>query len=308
MHISIVSPIYKAPKIVPELIERIIKSVSKISNSYEIILVDDGCPWNSWEIIEEYSKKYPFVKGIKLSRNFGQHHAITAGLDNCLGDWIVVMDCDLQDQPEEIIRLYNEAQNGYDIVYASRENRQDGFIKKLLSYLFNKVFNYLSGMERDGKIANFGIYSQRVIQEVNKLREPMRGFSPMVNWVGFKSTSIKVEHGSRFEGKSTYNWSRMISLAMDIAIAYSDKPLKITVKIGFIISLISILFAGFNIIKFFLGEIKQPGYASIIFSIWFLSGLIIFILGIIGLYLNKTFEGVKGRSLYIVDQKLNFEK
>ena len=306
MKISIVSPVYKAHLILPELIERLIKTLDSIGESYEIILIDDGCPWNSWAVIQQSCKENSNIKGIKLSRNFGQHHAITAGLDYCSGNWIVVMDCDLQDQPEEIVNLYNTAITGYDIVYARRKNRTDGIFKKTTSYLFNKFFNYLSGLKQDSSIANFGIYSNKVITEVNKLREPMRGFSPMVNWVGFKSTCIDVIHGTRFEGHSSYNWSRLINLALDIAIAYSDKPLRITVKIGLLLSAFSMFFAIYNIINYFQGNIQQPGYASLIFSIWFLGGLIIFILGIMGLYLSKTFESVKGRSLYIIDTKLNF--
>jgi glycosyltransferase involved in cell wall biosynthesis len=306
MEISLVSPVYKAPTILPTLVERLNIEISKITDSFEVILVDDGCPLDSWTVIENLSKKYSFVKGIKLSRNFGQHHAITAGLDHTQGEYVIVMDCDLQDQPEEIINLFNVAKSGYDIVYARRKNRTDGFWKTTSSLLFNKFFNYLSGLKQDASIANFGIYSKKVVAEVNKLREPMRGFSPMVNWVGFKNTCIDVAHGKRFEGPSSYNWSKLINLALDIAIAYSDKPLRITVKIGFFLSVFSMFFAIYNIINYFQGNIQQPGYASLIFSIWFLGGLIIFILGIMGLYLSKTFESVKGRPLYIIDNKLNF--
>jgi polyisoprenyl-phosphate glycosyltransferase len=245
------------------------------------------------------------IKGIRLSKNFGQHHAITAGLDKSKGDWVIVMDCDLQDRPEEIIRLYNEAQNGYEIVFARRTLRQDNTIKKLSSKLFFKVFSYLSGIQQDGTISNFGIYSRKAINAISSLREPMRAFSPMARWVGFKKTAIDVTHAERYEGKTSYSWSKLIDLGLDIAIAYSDKPLKLAVKLGLSISLLALLYTIYNLYAYFTGIIKVPGFASIIISIWFLAGLIIFILGIVGLYIGKTFEGIKNRPIYIEDQTIN---
>ncbi len=307
MHISVVSPVYKAPIILPELVERLRIALSKITDSFEIILVDDGCPWDSWSLIDELSKKHSFIKGLKLSRNFGQHHAITAGLDFAKGEWIVVMDCDLQDRPEEISNLYNKALEGFDIVFAGRVNRKDTLNKKLSSLIFYKVFSYLSGIEQDGTIGNFGIFNRKVIAVINQMREPMRAFLPMAKWVGFNTTKINVVHDERFNGRSSYNLSKLLQLALDAAIAYSDKPLKLTVKLGFTISLISVFYAAYNLYVYLLGLVKLSGYTSIIISIWFLSGLIIFTLGIIGLYISKIFEGIKARPIYIVDDILNNE-
>jgi glycosyltransferase involved in cell wall biosynthesis len=300
---SIVSPVYKAEGMVQLLVNRIVNSVSLISSNFEIILVDDGSPDSSWKEITEMCSTDSRVKGIKLSRNFGQHHAITAGLDASIGDWIIVMDCDLQDRPEEIQNLYNEAQKGFDIVFARRVERQDRFIKTFTSKLFYKVFSYLSGIEQDGTIANFGIYSRKVINSINSMREPMRAFSPMARWVGFKKTAIDVTHAERFAGKTSYNWSKLIDLALDIAIAYSDKPLKLAIKLGFSISILSLLYAIYNVFAYLAGIITVSGYASLIISIWFLSGLIIFILGIVGLYIGKTFDGIKQRPLYLIDKQ-----
>ncbi|NDC31430.1 MAG: glycosyltransferase [Bacteroidetes bacterium] len=303
MHISVVSPVYRAENIVAELVNRLVVELSKITNDFEIILVEDCGPDNSWLKILEETKKDARVKGIKLSRNFGQHHAITAGLDVSSGDWIIVMDCDLQDRPEEITHLYNEAQKGFDIVFARRAERQDRFIKTFTSKMFYKVFSYLSGIEQDGTIANFGIYSRKVINSINSMRESMRAFSPMARWVGFKKTAIDVTHAERFEGNTSYSWNKLINLALDIAIAYSDKPLKLAIKLGFSISLFSLLYAIYNVFAYMTGIITVNGYASIIVSIWFLSGLIIFILGIVGLYIGKTFEGMKQRPLYLIDER-----
>jgi dolichol-phosphate mannosyltransferase len=301
--LSIVSPVYKAENIIDELVRRIKESVSGITPDYEIILVEDGSKDQSWNKIIEHCQIDEKVRGIKLSRNFGQHHAITAGLDCCKGDWIVVMDCDLQDQPEEISKLYEEALKGFDIVYARRKQRYDSYFKKLTSKIFYKLFAWLSGVPQDGTIANFGIYSSKAIQAVNELREPLRSFATMIKWVGFKSTGIYVEHAERFAGKSTYNFKKLFQLALDISLSFSDKPLRMTVKLGVIISGSAFLFGLYNLYKYFTGRITEPGFTSLILSLWFLSGLIIFILGIIGLYLGKVFEGIKERPLYIIEKR-----
>lgn len=303
MKLSIVSPVYRAERIVDELVKRIKVAAEQLTTDYEIILVEDCGPDNSWAQIEKNAAIDRRVKGIKLSRNFGQHHAITAGLDACTGDWVVVMDCDLQDRPEEIVQLYQKALEGYDIVFARRVNRQDSFIKKQTSKLFYKVFSYLSGIPQDDTIANFGIYSKKVIAALNLMREPMRAFSPMARWVGFNKVALDVKHDERFEGSSSYNWGKLINLALDIALAYSDKPLRVVIKTGFVISSLAIFYALLNVYLYFVGVIHVTGFASLIISIWFLSGLIIFILGIVGLYIGKTFDGIKNRPLYLVDKK-----
>ena len=219
------------------------------------------------------------------------------------------MDCDLQDNPAEIIPLYNKAvQEQFDIVLAQRNQRQDGFFKRMGSSVFYMIFSYFTGLKQDGSVANFGIYHRKVIDSVKLMREPMRAFPAMVNWVGFRKGKLLVQHQSRFEGKSTYDWHRLINLAIDFTLAYSDKPLKLTVKTGFLISAGSMCFAIYSLTAHFLGKITVSGYSSLIISIWFLSGLIIFILGILGLYLGKVFESVKKRPIYIIDQQINHEQ
>lgn len=300
--ISIVSPVYKAEGIVNELIKRLEKSLENITDNYEIILIDDGSPDNAWSKIVENCKKNSRVKGIKLSRNFGQHHAITAGLDYSKGNWIVVMDCDLQDRPEEIPNLYNKAIEGYDLVFARRARRKDNFNKKLYSFIFYRFFSYLSDVQQDNTRGNFGIYSRKVIDSMNKLREPMRAFLPMAQWVGFKSTAVDVYHDNRFEGKTSYNWPKLINLALNISLAYSDKPLRLVINMGLVLSASAVLFSIYIISKYLRGEVHSTGYTSLIVSIWFLTGLIIFTLGIIALYIGKIFDSVKNRPLYLIDK------
>lgn len=305
MKLSIISPVYNAENILDELVKRVVTEVSKITQDFELILVEDGSPDNVWEKIEMRCQIDKRVKGIKLSRNFGQHYAITAGLDFASGDWIVVMDCDLQDQPEEIIRLLKKAQEGFDVVLAQRENRQDSFLKKTYSKFFYRTLGYLTGSEQDESVANFGVYSHKVISEIVKMRENIRYFPTMVKWVGFKVAKIPVEHASRLDGKSSYNFKRMVNLALDIILAFSDKPLRLTIKFGVFISIISIAMAAYTLIKWLAGGITVIGYASLITSIWFLTGCILITLGVVGLYVGKTFEGVKNRPLYIIEKNIN---
>ncbi|MGB3592367.1 MAG: glycosyltransferase [Nonlabens sp.] len=301
-YLSIVSPVYRAEKVLPELIARIEQSAARITNDFEIILVEDCGPDRSWSVIEELAETKSHVKGIKLSRNFGQHYAIACGLDNAQGEWIVVLDCDLQDQPEEIPKLYQKAQEGYDVVLARRSYRKDKYFKKLFSKLFYRTLGYLTGSEQDETVANFGIYHHKVIDSITSMRESIRYFPTSVKWVGFKQTKVDVEHSARFEGESSYNFSKLINLAIDIILAFSDKPLRLVAKTGLIVSGISFAIATYYLIKFLLGGVVVIGYTSLIVSLWFLSGIMISTLGVVGLYIGKIFEETKKRPIYVVQE------
>lgn len=307
MYLSIVSPVYRAERMVDKLVEEIHASVRTITDDYEIILVEDGSPDNSWQQIEKICKNDYKVKGIKLSRNFGQHPAITAGLNASKGEWVVVMDCDLQDRPSEIPNLLNKALEGFDAVFAQRVLRQDGFLKKLSSKIFYKIFSYLTETYQDGSVANFGIYHRKVIKSVIELGDRIRFFPTMTQWVGFRRAYLPVSHNERFEGKTSYTWSKLIDLAFNNIISFSDKPLRLTVRLGIFMSIVAAILAISYLIGYFTGKITQPGFTSVIIAIMFFSGLIIFILGIIGIYLGKTFEQVKNRPNHIIDLKLNCE-
>lgn len=302
MKLSIVSPVYRAELVLDELVERIAKSVPSAFNSYEIILVDDFSPDKSWQKIVEISSKNSNVRGFKLSRNFGQHYAITAGLNQVSGDYVVVLDCDLQDQPEEIEKLFNASQKGFDIVLARRYERKDSLYKKTVSKLFYKTLSYLTGTKQDATVANFGIYSKQVIDEVVKLEEKIKYFPTMVKWVGFSTSYVNVEHASRSEGKSNYNLKKLLNLALDIILAYSDKPLRLIIKFGLSIAMISFLMVIYVLFEKITGKVSVSGYASLIISIWFLSGCLLTTLGVVGLYIGKIFEGVKNRPSYIIEK------
>ena len=202
MKLSIVSPIYKGEKMLDELVRRITESVSPITNEYEIILVNDQSPDNSWEVIKRICADDKHVKGVNLSRNFGQHYAITAGLSKSLGEWVVVMDCDLQDRPEEIPNLYFKAMEGYDSVFAQRVERQDTFLKRLSSAIFYKVFSFLTDSKQDKNVANFGIYHRKVVNAILAMGDSSRCFPSVARWVGFSKVYGPVVQAERKEGMS----------------------------------------------------------------------------------------------------------
>ncbi|KGN82849.1 b-glycosyltransferase [Porphyromonadaceae bacterium COT-184 OH4590] len=305
VHISVVSPVYKAENIVAELVKQVREAISSITEDFEIILVNDASPDASWDKIVAECVTDSRVKGINLSRNFGQHYAITAGLHYSKGEWVVVMDCDLQDRPDEILKLYQKAQEGWDSVFAQRKERNDSIIKKLFSKAFYKIFSYLTETEQDASVANYGIYHRKVIDAILKMQDQIRFFPTMVQWVGFRKYYLPVKHSERYEGKSSYNFKGLFRLALNTIIAFSDKPLRLTVKLGFFITLISFIVMFAYLTMYFTGSIKVMGFTTLIISFWLLSGIIIFILGFTGLYIGKVFEKVKERPIFIVKEGIN---
>jgi glycosyltransferase involved in cell wall biosynthesis len=300
--ISIVSPVYKAENFLDKLVSETQKVMSVLDVAYEIILVDDRSPDNSWILMRELSIQNTSVKSIRLSRNFGQHPAIMAGLSEAKGEWIVVMDCDLQDQPKEIEKLYKKAKEGFDVVLARRTKRQDGYLKKLSSKIFSKVYGFFTDTKYDNEIANFGIYNKKVIQSILEVSDYIKFFPLFVNFVGYNTTSITVEHASRESGNTSYSISKLISLAFNSIISFSNKPLKIFVKFGIIISLLSFIVGAYYLYEALTNKIEVIGYTSIIVSIWFLSGVIITTIGITGIYVGKIFDQTKNRPVFIIDE------
>jgi dolichol-phosphate mannosyltransferase len=305
IEISIICPVYKSEAIIDELVSRVSDSVSKITSNFEIILIEDGSQDKSWEKIQENCLKNEFVKGIKLSRNFGQHFAISAGLENCKGKWIIVMDCDLQDVPEEIPNLYNKAQEGYYIVHARRKDRQDSFIKKLNSRFFYKMFSYLTETKQDAGAANFGIYHQKVIKEVIAMGDYYRVFPILVQWVGFKRTYLDTQHDPRKEGRSNYTFRKLISLAFNMIVSFSDKPLRLCLKFGILTSGFSFAVGLSYLFLYLFGFVKVAGYTSIILLISFNLGITTSFIGILGIYIGKMSIQIKNRQRFIIEEKIN---
>lgn len=305
--ISIVVPLYRCDKAVKELTDRISTTLGALKLSFEIIYVNDASPSADWEAVTQIAQENTRVKGLNLSRNFGQHYAITAGLNYASGDWVVVMDGDLQDQPEDIPLLYNKAQEGFDIVLARRVERQHSLLKRTGSKWFYKTLAYLTDTEQNAEIANFGIYRKNVITAILSMKDKTRYFPTMVRWVGFKRTEIGVNHAARKEGKSSYNLKALLNLALNTILSFSDKPLRLTVKAGIFISSAAFIFAAVTFIRALTGHIVVSGYSSMIISIWLLSGVIITLIGMLGLYIGKIFDQVKDRPTYLVAEKINFE-
>lgn len=307
-NISIIVPVYKNEDCLYELYNRLKASLETICKDFEIIMVEDCGGDRSWDIIKELASRDPRIKGIQFSRNFGQHYSITAGLDHCQGDWAVVMDADLQDRPEEIPKLYKKAIEGYDVVLAKREKRKDHFIKKAASFFFYKIFGYLSNMKYDARVGNFRIISRKVVENFRKMRENLRFFGGLVEWMGFATAYIDVQHEARFQGKSTYTIRKLLKLATEAILAYSDHPLRLSIKLGFATSFLSFIYGAYVVFRAIVYRIPVPGWTSLIVSLYLLGGIIIANLGIIGIYLGKTFDETKKRPLYIIKDSTFHEK
>ena len=303
-YLSIVSPVYGAEKIVNELVKRILEEAANITNDFEVILVEDGSPDNCWERIQENCAADKRVKGIKLSRNFGQHNAISAGLETSKGQFIIVMDCDLQDNPKDFKLLLDKAYEGFDTVFTRRIDRKHSFIKKNLSLYYNKLFKLVSKKEFSLDNGSLYLINRKVVDIIINLKEKPILMAQVIRWVGFEIGFIEVKHNERFEGKSSYSLSKLMSMVWDGWISNSDRLLRIVIYSGIVISFFSFLF-GLSIIflKFYRGF--AVGWSSIIVTILFSTGLILMGLGIVGLYVGKIFEQTKDRPLFIVDEKVN---
>ena len=301
-HISVVTPVYGCSKSLDKLYERLLKTLTEITEEFEIIMVNDASPDNAWPAIKKLALHDERVKGINFSRNFGQHRAITAGLDYAQGDWVVVMDCDLQDQPEEIAKLYAKAQEGYDIVFGRRISRQDNIFKRMSSKVFYKIFDYFTETNTDNSVANFSIISKKVLHSIREFKEQNRSYALFVNLLGFKRIDIEIEHAKRDEGKSSYTFSKLVNLAIDGIVSQSNKPLKLLIKFGFIISFSALVYAMWLIIRYMMYGISVEGWTSVMVSIYLISGLMFLNLGFIGLYIGKIFDETKNRPLYIIDE------
>ena len=242
MDFSVVVPVYGCRDALPELHRRLVETLEQMGKSFELIFVDDHDKQNSWEEIFRICQQDKRVRGIKLSRNFGQIRAITAGLDNAKGDWIVVMDCDLQDRPESIPELYGKACEGFDVVFAKRVDRKDSALTKFLSKSFYKVYEYFTDGTYDASLCNFSISRRIVIQNYCKLREHNRGYTMFIKWLGFRQTAIELVGDERFSGSSSYSFSKKMNMAFELITAQSNKPLQLSIRIGFVISLIAFAF------------------------------------------------------------------
>lgn len=305
--ISVVAPIYREEATLPELYRRVSAALATISDDFEIVLVSDGGGDSSWDVICELSLADPRVKGVKFTRNFGQHIAISAGLDVCDGDWVVVMDADLQDRPEVIPELYAAAQRGHDVVFVSRRNRPESALYRLGARGFYKVFQFLARSEYNPAHGNFSIVSRRVVEQYRSMGESLRFYGGIVDWLGFDRISIEAEHGTRFAGQPGYTLRKRLQLAYQIILAHSDRPLHISIVMGLVISLFSGVGGAYMVLRsLFFSHYAVQGWTSLIVCVFFMGGIILMVQGVMGIYIGKIFNELKGRPLYVVEEKVGF--
>lgn len=304
MDFSVVIPVYGCREAISKLYQRLTDTLSKLTTEYEIILVNDNCPQNSWEEIEKICVFDQRVVGIEMARNFGQMKAIVAGLDYSAGEYVVVMDCDLQDAPEEIPRLYEKLMEGYDVVFTRRMQRKDPFFKRLLSSTFYRIYSFATDGRYDPALSNFSMMKRQVVEEYCKMRENHRAFVMYIKWLGFRHGYIDVEHHERHSGKSSYSLKKRIDYALEILTSQSDKLLRLITKVGLWISFLSFIMVIVTIVRYFFLHIPQ-GYTSLFAVVFMMGGFILAAVGIVGIYIGNIFMETKHRPLYVVRTVLN---
>lgn len=304
MEISVVVPVYGCPGAVQPLCERLSHTLSKLTNDYEIILVNDHCPKNSWTEIETQCAKNSRIIGLDLSKNYGQQKAILAGLDASSGNYVVVMDCDLQDKPEDIALLYQAIKkNDYDYVLAKIENVKS---KKFTSKLFYSTYSKIMGTKIDNNISNFGIYNRIVIDSIVSNRENSRSFVCYIKSLGFKQGFVEVVRENRFEGKSGYNFKKRLKSAEDIIFSQSNFPIGLMFKTGLILGILSFLGLIISIIACVVTKhFSLLSTLSIVFTVLLCTNIIILCISLIGNYVYRTFIESKHKPLYHIRKRLN---
>jgi dolichol-phosphate mannosyltransferase len=310
MKISVVIPVYKSQGTIELLTQKLMDELCKISNDYEIIYVNDDSPDNSWDIIQKLCKGNSKIIGISLSRNFGQHPAILCGITHASGDAIVVMDCDLQEDPKYIPELLRKLQEGNDIVFTLKQKRAHAWWKNIMTKIFSFIYNYLIDDKRlltDQQVGSFSIINRKVADAFLQFGDYQFHYLLVLRWLGFKQSFIEIEHYERKAGKSSYNFKRLFEHALVAIVFQSDKLLRFNIYIGFIIALFSIVGIIFLLISYFIHGYAQ-GWPSLFMLLLFTLGAVLFSLGIIGLYIGKMFEQVKSRPKFVVKELINLEK
>ena len=304
VHLSIVSPVFNARECLDELYRRIRAAVQPITNDFEIVLVDDASRDDSWQVIQDLAAKDSRVRGIRFARNFGQHHAVTAGLEATRGEWVIVLDCDLQDRPEEIPRLFAKANDeGHLCVMGRRAQRQGGALRRFQSWAFYRLFSYLTDIPYDGSVSNYSIARRQVVDDVLRMRESVKYYPGFLFWLGYPSGFLDVQHDARFSGSTSYTFSKLWRHSQSIIFAHSTRPLELCVTLGLIVALLAVVVGfGYLVWAAVYGS-AVSGCASLIISLYFSTGAIIFTIGIVGLYVGRIFTEVKGRPAYVVHSR-----
>ena len=301
--LSVVIPVFNESLLVNEFIRRVKLNVEKVTPNYEIIIVDDGSIDTTWEKILDQVNLEKRITGIRFSRNFGHHYAITAGLHEVSGEWVVVMDGDLQDRPEVIPELFDKAKEGYDVVFVSRQNRPEKIYYRITQKLFYFFLRILSGINFDSSQANFSIINWKVVEAFKRFPESARFYGSTIKWLGFRRSQIFADHGERFSGRPSYTLKKRIKLGSDMILSFSERPLKFAIGLGTSLSLLSLALAIWVVLRSMFFGYSVTGWASIISAILFSTGILLVVIGISAIYIGEIFREVKNRPLYIIDQK-----
>ncbi len=308
IELSIVVPVYGCADCLVPLHARVMEAAAQAvpADRIELILVDDCGPDNSWQVIEHLARKDPRVRGVRLSRNFGQHMAITAGLAQARGAWTMVMDCDLQDPPELIPAFYAKAREGSDIVLGRRITRNHGAFRKAAAAVYFRLLSSLSGEHINGAYGTFSILSRQVVQEFLKFQDRDRHYLFIVHWLGFRRSEIDYELSERFAGRSSYSLALLIRHAVDGLFFQTTRLLHWIVYTGLGIAALGFLAAFFFIYRYLVGTML-PGWTSLIVVLLIMSGITLVSIGGLGLFVARMFEQVKARPLFIVAENIGGE-
>ena len=302
--ISVVIPVYNEEACLEALFERLSSLEQQGQDRYEFIFVDDGSTDRSREIIQTLAAGHDNVKYVLFSRNFGHEAAVTAGLDYASGDAVVIIDADLQDPPELIPEMIDKWRQGYQIVYAQRRSRKGERISKRLSaWLFYRIIQWLSPIYIPADTGDFRLIDRRVVQEFRRCREQNRFVRGLISWTGFKQAPVLFDRNPRYGGKTKYDFFRLLLLAVDVVVGFSNVPLRIGMFLGFLTCTFSFLVALWIVFNKLVFDIPIEGYALLATGVFFLGGAQLLIIGLLGEYIGRIYRQVQGRPLYVVADK-----
>lgn len=308
VELSVVVPLYNEELNIDYLFERLISVLNRLNMNYEIVCVNDGSKDNTIERLIAHHHQNPDIKVVNLSRNYGKEIALSAGLDYTSGDAVVPIDADLQDPPELIEELVAKWREGYDVVLATRRSRQgEGWIKRFTANAFYRTIDRISRVPIPRDTGDFRLMDRRVVEALKRMPERNRFMKGLFAWVGFKQTSILYDRPSRHQGETTWNYWRLWNFALDGITSFSFIPLKVWSYIGLLVAIPAFFYASFLVIRTVIFGIDLPGYASLMVAVLFLGGVQLVSLGVIGEYLSRVYEEVKGRPLYLIREVYGFD-
>jgi dolichol-phosphate mannosyltransferase len=300
--LSIVIPTYNAETCLRQLCDRLLAVALSITDSFEIIFIEDRSSDNSWKVLQELLAEKPNLRAVRLSRNFGQQAAITAGLAISAGEWVCVMDCDLQDPPEQIPNFWRLAQQGNDVVFGRRLDKRQTLIRRLIGRIYFSLLSLFSMSKIEGNCGSFTLISRKVVDAYLKFSDCNRHYLMIIRWLGFNYSYVDYEQLDRFEGKSSYSIVSLVRLALQGIFFQSTVLLQLIVGLGIFLSCLSAL-GIFVICLNYLTHSTLPGWTSVITLVLMSSGITLTSLGIVALYIGEIFEQVKHRPLYVLAEE-----